>query len=335
MSFGEHVDTKSILADGWEGNAAHQWGIPLYPLGELGMAEYQALAQDDLQETRKRSIGIFVHLLLNSTLGYIFVRNITRTVSMIRQRPDLLASWCCLIQALFGLVYAIAVALFSTAAELSCRRMIWIAAVGLTVSPICVGAALLQKAYMVHSSNKWLLVAGIVLLFPQPYFTYLSWTSPATIVAGVGCLVIYPQEMPWVKLALDAPINILFSAAFIVVIYRQYRRFGSSAWARLMRNGIQTMCLIVLSNVVCMLGVAFNLAGLFSELFFALDWLITSTLLVYHCATMANMRIETRDRKRSPSTDFYMRTSVVYTRSENLDDPTKYGPLSSKLHAKM
>jgi len=62
------------------------------------------------------------------------------------------------------------------------------------------------------------------------------------------------------------------SILLLLVVYRQYRQFGSGAWKRLMRDGIQTMCLILLTNIVCTLLVTFEVIGLASDLFFVVDW---------------------------------------------------------------
>ncbi|RKP05294.1 hypothetical protein THASP1DRAFT_26183 [Thamnocephalis sphaerospora] len=168
----------------------------------------------------------------------------------------------------------------------SCRQVIWSSGIGLVLSPICVSIVLLQKAYIVYDRQRWLLVVGGALLLGQPAITYILWTCPTIIVPSIGCFPVYPPYFPWVKLGLDAPINIFFSIAFLLVVYRQYRQFGSAAWARLMRDGIQTMCLVVFSNVVCMAIAAFEPLGSFSEMFVIIDWVVTSLLLVDHCTKL-------------------------------------------------
>ncbi|RKP07538.1 hypothetical protein THASP1DRAFT_24324 [Thamnocephalis sphaerospora] len=149
---------------------------------------------------------------------------------MVRRRPTALATWCCLIQSAAGLVYTVCSLLVTMPGGLSCRQGMWIVGAGLTISPLCVGATLLQKAYLVHERKKWLL--AIALMAPN-----------------AGCFSLYPPYLPWVKIAMDAPINLAFSIAFILVVYRQYRQYGSAAWGRLVRNGIQTMCFVVLANI--------------------------------------------------------------------------------------
>ncbi|RKP04730.1 hypothetical protein THASP1DRAFT_33466 [Thamnocephalis sphaerospora] len=168
----------------------------------------------------------------------------------------------------------------------SCRQAVWYASSTTTLSSLCVSVTLLQKAYLAHGRSKWLLFAGGAFLLPQPLTAYILLVSPIHMAPSIGCSATYPSYFPWVKFAVDAPINILLSAAFIKVVHQQYRRLGSAAWAHLFRNGIQTMCAIVLANFVCMFCVAFEVLGLFSEMFVAFDWIIASTLLVHHCNAM-------------------------------------------------
>ncbi|RKP06993.1 hypothetical protein THASP1DRAFT_24781 [Thamnocephalis sphaerospora] len=162
----------------------------------------------------------------------------------------------------------------------------WAVGVGLAVSPMCVSAVLLQKAYVVHGRSRLLLAIGIALILPQPVITYYLWLHPTVMDHTTACTTVYPQFFPWLKFGLDAPINVVFSVAFLIVVYRQYRLFGSGAWARLVRNGIQTMGFIVLFNFVCMFAAATEVLGLFSQMFFVMDWAVTSLLLVHHCSNL-------------------------------------------------
>ncbi|RKP07287.1 hypothetical protein THASP1DRAFT_30888 [Thamnocephalis sphaerospora] len=295
-----------ILEEGWEKNATYLLGIPLHPQGELNSLDFIMQAQGDLEEMRLRRHNLITQTVLNVLLGYIFLYNTVVSMKIVIRRRRILAGWCCLLQAISGLAFVAC----SIGADLpngpSCRQVLWTAGFGMAFSPICVGVTLLQKAYLVHNRSKWLLTAGIVLLAPQPLITYYAWKSPALMVNTGGCLVIYPSELPWIKLALDAPINITFSVAFILVVYRQYRLFGSAAWARLVRDGIRTMCLIVFSNLICMLCIVFEAAGLFSEAFFLIDWVVTSALLTHHLSA----RRSTQNLPHRPRTSHVLHGSL-------------------------
>ena len=78
--------------------------------------------------------------------------------------------------------------------------------------------------------------------------------------------------MPWVWFGAAMPINVLFSSVFSHVAYKQYRIFGSDTWKRLTRDGIQTMCLVVACNVICVLILLFEIGGDLSEVSYAVDW---------------------------------------------------------------
>ncbi|RKP06939.1 hypothetical protein THASP1DRAFT_31247 [Thamnocephalis sphaerospora] len=308
MPFWDSLKREGLLEAGWEKNATYQWGIPLHPLGELNTIEYVMSAQGDIPEMRERTRGALMQLFVNIVANYVFFRNLIISTRMLRRRFNVLATWCCLLQALAGIVYTLFALALTMPGGPSCRVTLWNIGVGLAISPICVSIVLLQKAYVVHNRNRWLLIIGAILILPQPLVTYFAWASPAVMVPVTACLSYYPSYFPWVKFATDAPINAVFSTAFLLVVYRQYRQFGSGAWARLVRNGIQTMCLVVLSNFVCMLCAALEVLGLFSEMFIVLDWILTSLLLVHHCKNLRatssvsdNLRIYNDASERHPN----------------------------------
>ncbi|RKP10275.1 hypothetical protein THASP1DRAFT_27959 [Thamnocephalis sphaerospora] len=289
MSIWNDVECENLLSSDWKKDATYQWGIPLHPLGELNSPEYILQAQGNLEEMRSRHGNLSMQSMCNVFFFFIFLRNLYLAARITYQRRRMLASWCCILQAAAGLASALSGTTDYLPHGTPCRVTLWVNGVGVAVSALCVGSTLLQKAYLAHQRNKWLLGIGIILLVPQPVFTYMVWTSPGIMTPAGGCLSCYPSYLPWIKLAMDLPINLVFSTAFLTVVYRQYRMYGSKAWARLVRNGIQTMCLVVLSNLICMFGVAFKVVGVYSQFFFIVDWVITSLLLVHHCVTMCTM----------------------------------------------
>ncbi|RKP05751.1 hypothetical protein THASP1DRAFT_25805 [Thamnocephalis sphaerospora] len=171
-------------------------------------------AQGDLQELRERNSSLATQSMLNVICAWIFLRSFIIAVRMIHKRARMLAGWCCLLQATAGLVYTIGGMTVHLPNGLTCRGALWLVGAGLGISPSCVGAALLQKAYIVHDYNKWLMGIGIILLLQQPFFTYLVWASPGIILPSSGCLSCYPKYLPWIKLGIDMPINLVFSVAF-------------------------------------------------------------------------------------------------------------------------
>jgi hypothetical protein len=70
----------------------------------------------------------------------------------------------------------------------------------------------------------------------------------------------------------DAPINIGFSVAFLMVIFRQYKRLGDGCWKKLAHDGMATIMLIVLSNTLCMIGNILSMLGHFTDMLYLFDW---------------------------------------------------------------
>ncbi|RKP10274.1 hypothetical protein THASP1DRAFT_27958 [Thamnocephalis sphaerospora] len=301
MSLWNDIKCIDLLGNNWEKNATYLWGIPLHPLGELNTLDFITMAHRSMEQMRVRNRSLSMQSAINVVFIFIFARSLSISVPIVYQNRRTLAGWCCVIQATAGVVYCVSCLMVFLPNGPPCRVALWITGTGTTISTLCVGTTLLQKAYLAHQRNKWLLCIGIVLLLPQPAIAYIVWTSPGIMTPVGGCLSCYPSYLPWIKLAMDLPINLVFSTAFLTVVYRQYRIYGSKAWVRLIRNGIQTMCLVVLSNLICMFGVAFEFAGLFSQFFFILDWVVTSVLLVHHCV---NMRMVTEQSSRANPRQF-------------------------------
>ncbi|KAI9596869.1 hypothetical protein BDF19DRAFT_324654 [Syncephalis fuscata] len=99
--------------------------------------------------------------------------------------------------------------------------------------------------------------------------------SPMTIKEYGGCVFNYTDAQSYSWLATVLPVNAFFSAIFSYVVYKQYKTFGLDAWRRLAGDGIQTMCLVILCNIVCGVLLICRAFGEFSDLFFIIDcnWL--------------------------------------------------------------
>jgi hypothetical protein len=288
IGFLNREKAMQLLEEGWEETAHHAIGIPVHPLGELSAFEHLLNGPSSLESIRLRHTGVRVQGVFHAILLTIFSYNAIQAIRhLCKKRYDLM-TWCCIIQSLTGIVYALLALssiIFSNGA--SCRQVLWTASIGITISSICISIALLQKAYLSHCCNKALLIVGILLIMPRPIVTYIGLSSPALAISGAGCVMLYPTFLPWIKFAAEAPVNIVFSAAFIATVYRQYKSHRSKVWQQLTRAGIQIIASIIICNLVCTILVAIDTLGIISELFFLLDSSITSLLLMYHCLTMA------------------------------------------------
>ncbi|KAI9591516.1 hypothetical protein BDF19DRAFT_454672 [Syncephalis fuscata] len=252
----------------WQaGNGSYAMeNVPISHLGKFNAIQYFEAAGDDLAEMRSRVQGIFIQLLINTGVLYLFLRNTWHALRMLYARPTLVPAWCCFVQSAMGISFG---CLFLMTALPNGRPA--------------------TQAILANQRSRTLLVAGIVLMLPQPFLIYVVWRlGSATMDPIAGCSAILPVYFPWLKFGLDVSLNIVFSAAFINVVYRHYRLFGSEAWKQLTEDGVRTMCLIILSNIVCLFIVTFKFIGNTSETWWIADWAITSVLLVNHTKDIRN-----------------------------------------------
>ncbi|KAI9596835.1 hypothetical protein BDF19DRAFT_436961 [Syncephalis fuscata] len=268
----------------WRHNATRQWGIPLHPSGELYLYDYAAL-RDDRLSTQQLLLSIYFELSVDLMMSTLFAQNFFKAAVMIIRQPNFLSGWCCIIPAFLGAGWGVGVVLYLLG-QTSCRPVVWFFVFATSISSISNNIIILQKAYIVLIKQKLILVIGALFMIPQMVFMFVflssSWVT--TNVQG-GCAIHYAPSIPYYWFALSIPINVLFSTLFSYVAYKQYTTFGTEAWKRLAREGIQTMCLVVICNIICATCLLLEVGGQFVDMFFVADWLITSTILVYHCST--------------------------------------------------
>ncbi|KAI9599245.1 hypothetical protein BDF19DRAFT_419538 [Syncephalis fuscata] len=255
--------------------------------GKLNGIEYWANS-DDITVVRERSIAVHMQILSNVMLLLLFIRNTKRALVMVVRRSNKLAPWCCLIATSIGVLFFGG---FTMAHHMpggpSCIQVIWCSIICLTTSTIAVNTLLLERAYLAHCCNRWVLVMGILFIAPAPVLIYLNWIKiHATFSHKAACYADYPHYFPYVRAALDAPPNIVFSLSFISVIYRQYRRYGGQCWANLVHDGVVVMMLVVTSNLVCFIGNVISVFGEATDYLYVIDWAITTTLLVHNAETI-------------------------------------------------
>jgi hypothetical protein len=128
--------------------------------------------------------------------------------------------------------------------------------------------------YIAYTYKIWILIVGGSLILASSFaFIYLFFEFGEIKFTNLdGCLATYPPIVPFIRVAIDAPLNIGFSYAFLYVIYRQYKEAGNRCWKERVHNGITTSVLIVLSNVLCMIG---NVTHAFKDsdyIFYLVDW---------------------------------------------------------------
>jgi hypothetical protein len=256
----------------WQKNATTLWGIPLNPTGEMYTTEFIMETPNDIDSIRARLVSISMQIFCNMIALCIFTNNFRISFSTIRYPPHFIAGWCCLISAFLGVSWGMSMVVFAFDV-LKCRIMVWYLALLILLSSLCNCVIVLQKVYLVFLKNKLVLSLGIILMLPQfallPLSLHLSYAS-MDIEGGCGVKSHYLMPIYWFTATI--PINLLFSATFSIIAYRKYKEYGSDAWKKLAREGIQIMCLVVTCNVFCAFCIVLQAAGNFSGMFFILDW---------------------------------------------------------------
>ncbi|KAI9592427.1 hypothetical protein BDF19DRAFT_468063 [Syncephalis fuscata] len=283
------------LGTEWLKNATRIWGIPLHPRGEVDVMTF-IMEASNRDELRRRLSSIYRQVGFDIIFLCVFIYNLSISIRMLRGRPRAVSSWCCLISSITGISWVACIfwAIFLPGAN--CRIAIWHFAIGQTISTMCNSTIILQKAYIALFHRRWVKLTGVLFMLPQLSIFFITWSfCPVTVEANRGCTFHYPSFYPWIWLAIVAPSNLFFSLIFCRVAYRQYRMFGSKAWRRLAREGVQTMLLVMVCNIFCGLMVAFDMFGAFSEMAFPTDWLITSAILVQHCQNMRRTKQQAYD----------------------------------------
>ncbi|KAI8050569.1 hypothetical protein BDF22DRAFT_695657 [Syncephalis plumigaleata] len=262
------------LHDNWQHNATKWLGVPLHPLGELDHYSFVSGVYDsehpiDRATAQARLRSVQFQLLFDVLLSAWSMRNLIS----FRIRTNDPTVWCCI----FGSLLGVGVIVIAT---IPCLPVI----ASINISIVFSSAIVLHKAYLALCKQLWVAIIGAILLMPQFGFLYILIAySPVTLTTSEACVVHYPDLLPWYWLAVTTPTNIFFSAIFTHVVYKQYRILGTAAWKELARDGIQTMSQIVVCNIICEILIATRVGDGRAELFFAVDWVITITVLVNHC----------------------------------------------------
>ncbi|KAI8051493.1 hypothetical protein BDF22DRAFT_690998 [Syncephalis plumigaleata] len=195
---------------------------------------------------------------------------------MVIRKPRHLVSWCCFIPSVLGVAdCVIFINMELGTNHINCRHMIWMFVVGLSISNFCNSLILLHKAYLVLCRARW-----VIYTTQLSYGVFMLPISYATIIPGTGCAVFYPYFGPWYWIANALPLNLVFSTIFCYIGWKQYSRYGSHAWKRLMKDGIQAMLLVAFCNMFCVLTAITQAVGASSDLCLAIDCILVNMILI-------------------------------------------------------
>ncbi|KAI9595193.1 hypothetical protein BDF19DRAFT_78917 [Syncephalis fuscata] len=294
----------------WINSDIKHLGARLHPLGEMNIFDFFMEATGDIARQRLQLFGIQALLLIDVMMILIFARNLVISGRMVISRPRSIVSWCCLIPSILSIIILLAIMSMYIDSPLNCRIIIWL--LGFNLGFIMAGSSLilLQKVYLVLCRQKWILYIGTSAIMAQlahPFVViYLSFTS---IEERVGCTFYYPQSLLWYWFAVNVPINVLFSFIFCHVALKQYRLFGSEAWKKLARDGIQVMLLATSCNIVCSISIVLFKNQVNADVFFIIDCVVVITILINHCQSFGK---STKLTYR-PKTDHILNLSQIAT----------------------
>ncbi|KAI9591438.1 hypothetical protein BDF19DRAFT_271431 [Syncephalis fuscata] len=294
----------------WVNSDIKQWGARLHPLGEMNIFDFFMEATGDIANQRLRLFGIQSLVLVDVIMFSIFVRNLVIVGRMVISRPRNMISWCCLIPSAFGIVNGIVAISMYTDLPINCRTMIWIVGFSMSSAMICNSLILLQKVYLVLFRQKWILYISIPVIISQLAFPFLLiYHSFISLEEKEGCTFYYPPFFLWYWFSVNAPINVVFSAIFCRVALKQYRLFGSEAWKKLARDGIQTMFLATLCNIVCSIFIILFKSIVNADTLFFVDYVVVTTILINHCRDFG----KSAKYNHRPKTDHMLNLSQIAT----------------------
>ncbi|RKP08147.1 hypothetical protein THASP1DRAFT_30044 [Thamnocephalis sphaerospora] len=225
-----------------------------------------------LKEQRERVTGAYLQRSISVGMVILFMYCGWITIRLMRTRPRAIASICCLLQATVGITYSLIAVSTLFPGGATCWASVWAAAVAIAVNDGCVSTVILQKAYVVHQRPRWMLVFGPLIGISIPIIAYTTVTSPAVLGPTCACGFLYPPYYLWMRFGFYFPMDVVFSIAFIRVVYRQYRDVKAKLWKRLMQDGIQVILCMATSHLICLLLVTFDVVGSFSVMVIMIDW---------------------------------------------------------------
>ncbi|KAI9596858.1 hypothetical protein BDF19DRAFT_324501 [Syncephalis fuscata] len=258
-------------------NVTNWLGTTRVPLGEISIYDFVSGKYEEHElsraEVQIRFTAIQRQIAVYISLSAIFMHNFYVIVNILRSQPKNISVWCCLFVALLGSGYVIPISMLALVNSMSCRQICWYGIITVCLSAIFNGIILLHKAYLASLRRLWVAVIGMIFVLLQVGFMVVAIViTPVTIDPQYACAVEYSSLMMYAWIGTVLPVNVFFSAIFSYVTYTQYKTFGSDAWRRLAEDGIQTMCLVLLCNVICGCFIAFRAFGSGSDIFFIIDW---------------------------------------------------------------
>ncbi|RKP27941.1 hypothetical protein SYNPS1DRAFT_20669 [Syncephalis pseudoplumigaleata] len=258
---------------GWMNGAERLLGIPLHPLGESNYIDHFAILPGTMKEHHHRLLAMQKACLISVFMFCLFLNNSIISLRMVVARPHALSSWCCLISSVSGLIIGILTALTTLGTAIHCRMTIWSVGFGIAIASICNSTILLQKSYIALNRRRWILYLSIPLVLGQAFFpvTIMEHTF-IKVEEKLSCTFYYPYYFIWYWVLINAPVNTFFSAIFCYIAYQKYCNYGSDTWRQLVRDGLQTIGLALVCNIVFTMLIILQLHIINPDHFYIADW---------------------------------------------------------------
>ncbi|KAI9593611.1 hypothetical protein BDF19DRAFT_154343 [Syncephalis fuscata] len=228
----------------------------LYPLDGY---EFLMAFSTNFKEMQAELTYIYIRLLVHVIMSCVQLRNINVALRLVIAQPRALARWCCLIPSVLCISASILIITFNMAKVL--------------------------RAYMMTQKSRWVLVIGTLLIAVQIVTPAVMFATQVTINTAFyrRGLMGYPPYFVLFWFSASLIVNVFFSSVFSYMAYKQYRTFGSRIWKHLASDGIQSMCLVMLCNVIWTAILVFGISKNFSTLSYFIDCSICSTILIENC----------------------------------------------------
>jgi hypothetical protein len=220
-----------------------------------------------------RLTGIQREFMLYTLLSFIFLRNLHTILKTFRRQLKNLSAWCVFVVSLLGATSYPITVIGGVMTDITCTFLASYDSAIICVSSVCNSIILLHKAYLALLRRRWIIIVGsLTILFQIGMIVYNVWPLPISVEPSIGCVIHYTDPMLITWLITVLPNNLFFSGMFSYVAYNQYKMYGTEAWRRLAKDGIRTMCLVVICNLICGIIVSTHTFGDTTQIFFIIDW---------------------------------------------------------------
>jgi hypothetical protein len=242
------------------------------PDGKLGSYEYMMLAIDHPELMRQRFMISCQQLVIDITIFLLMTHLLIRAIKLVISRPRAVPVWCLIVQCLLGVTFGMVALTTYVPSGAGCATAVWTASSSIIVSGFLVTICLLYQVHYVYSENNYVLYVGIPLGITHMVLCFIVWAPTNVLNTNeTGCTMEFVEEFPIIRSTPDILIKLTLSAAFVYIIHKNYKRYGSKCWTMLRRDGIQYASLVILSNLTCAILVICKVSPLYIPAFFLLD----------------------------------------------------------------